>query len=110
MKLGQTIQELCRQRDWTLARLAREADVPPQTVHNWSLGRKAVNPDQLKKIANALEVSLHYLMFGEADPFEAPAEEVLKELFSGDVRITLHRIERAKADIKTSSGGKRRKS
>jgi transcriptional regulator with XRE-family HTH domain len=96
MKLEQTISELCRKRGWTLARLARESGVPPQTLHNWTLGRKAVNPDQLRKIAQTLEVSFHYLMFGESDPFEQPGDEILREIFSGDVRVTLHRIEKTK--------------
>ena len=94
MKLEKTIKELCQKRGWTLARLARESGIPAQTLHNWTVGRSQVNPDQLRKLAKVLEVSIHYLMFGEADPFETPHEEILKELFSGDVRVTLHRIER----------------
>lgn len=96
MKLGSILTALCKERGITLARLAREAGIPPQTLHNWTVGRKAVNPDQLKKVADKLEVSLHYLLFGEPDPHEPPGEEILREIFSGDVRVTLHRIERRK--------------
>jgi hypothetical protein len=54
--------------------------------------------NQLKQVASALEVSFHELCFGEPDPYEQKmdTEEVLRELFTGDVRVTLHRIERQK--------------
>jgi transcriptional regulator with XRE-family HTH domain len=94
MKLGQIVQITCKERGWTVARLARESGVPAQTIHNWSLAKGAINPDQVKKISQVLGVSLHYLLYGEGDPHEAPFDEVLKEIFSGDVRVTLHRVER----------------
>lgn len=94
MRLSENINRLCRERGWSLARLAREAQVPPQTLHNWTTGRTSLNPSQLKMVAAALQVSMHFLLFGESDPFENPSEEILKEIFSGDVRVTLHRIEK----------------
>ena len=97
MKLGPILLTLCKRRGWTLARLSRESGVATQTLHGWSVGRKGVQLNQLQKVAAALEVSIHQLAFGAPDPFEAPSEEILKEIFSGDVRVTLQRIERRKA-------------
>lgn len=94
--MAKNIIDLSKKRGMSLAGLARASGVPPQTLHHWTTGRRSVNPDQLKKVAAVLQVSIHFLIFGEADPHEAPVEEILKELFSGDVRITLHRIERRK--------------
>ena len=94
MKLGATITTLCKQRGWPLSKLAKQSGVPAQTIHNWTVGRTSINPDQVKKVSMALGVSVHYLLYGEADPHEQPVEEILKEIFSGDVRVTLHRIER----------------
>ena len=96
MKLGSVITALCKQRGWSFAKLAKESGVPAQTIHNWTVGRTSINPDQVKKVSSALEVSVHYLLYGEADPNEQPREEILKEIFSGDVRVTLHRIDRRK--------------
>lgn len=96
MKLSENITALCKAKRWKLVELSRKAGIPNQTLHNWVTGRTSVNPEQLKKVAAALEVSLHYLVFGEPDPFEQPAQEILKEIFTGDVRVTLHRIERKK--------------
>jgi transcriptional regulator with XRE-family HTH domain len=94
MKLGDTILSLCKKRGLTLAKLSRDSGVPTQTLHGWTIGKAAANLDQLRKVASALEISFHELAFGEPDPFEHSGEEILKELFSGDVRVTLHRIER----------------
>ena len=94
MKLANNIKRLCKERGLSLARLAKDAGVPPQTLHNWTTGRRSIDPAQLKRIAAELEVSIHQLLFNEPDPFESRGEEILKEIFSGDVRVTLHRIEK----------------
>lgn len=96
MKLNKTLSSLCKERDLKLSQLARLSGVPVQTLHNWTVGRTQVNPDQLKSVSRVLKVSVHFLLFGEPDEYEPPHEEILKEIFSGDVRVTLHRIERRK--------------
>lgn len=92
MKLGKKINQLCKERGLSVSRLAKEAGVPIQTVHAWTTGRKSINPDQIRKVASVLKVSIHQLMFDEPDPFEVMDTEILEELFSGDVRVTVHRI------------------
>lgn len=94
MKLGEMVLKLSKERGWSLSRLAREAGVAKPTLHGWTTGRNALNPEQLKRVATALEVSIHELLFGEPDPFESKSHEVLRELFKGDVRVTVHKIER----------------
>ncbi len=58
------------------------------------MGRRSVDLSQLRKVALVLKVSFHELAFGEPDPLEFDSGVLLKELFTGDVRVTLHRIER----------------
>jgi transcriptional regulator with XRE-family HTH domain len=94
MKLKDSVTVYAKKKAWSISRLAKESGVPVQTIHGWTVGRKPVNLDQLKKVASALQISIHQLVFGEPDPFESQGEEILKEIFSGDVRVTLHRIER----------------
>lgn len=96
MKLGPTITQLCKKQGLSLTELSRRTGVPKQTLHSWTSGRRSVNPMQIKKVADCLKVSVHYLLYAENDPYESPSEEILKEIFSGDVRVTLHRIERRK--------------
>lgn len=91
MKLGIKLNQLCKEKGLSLSQLAKDAGVPVQTVHAWTTGRKSINPVQLKKIASVLKVSIHHLLFDEPDPYENQ-KELLEEIFSGDVRVTLHRI------------------
>ena len=96
MKLATTLPRLCKEKSLSLAKVAREAGIPVQTLHGWQTAKGGVNLDQLKKVATVLQVSVHELAYGEPDPFDSPGVEILKEIFAGDVRVTLHRIERRK--------------
>ena len=94
MELSQNLIKLCKKQNLSLSKLSVLSGVPHQTLHGWSLGRKSVRLAQLKAVARALHVSVHELAYGEPDPNESIGEEILKELFTGDVRVTVHRIER----------------
>lgn len=94
MKLGEMIQHHCKQKNWSLTKLSKESKVALATIHGWTAGRTRPDISQLRKVAAALQVPLFQLAFGENDPNEQIGEEILKEIFTGDVRVTLHRIER----------------
>lgn len=94
MKLAMNILSLCEKRSWTLSKLSKLSGVPIQTLHGWTTGKKVQNIDQLKSISKTLEISLHELIYGEPDPYQKIGDEILKELFTGDVRVTIHRIYR----------------
>ncbi len=94
MRLQKVLTRLCKEQGITLSRLSKDSGVPLQTIHGWTVGRKSINPAQVKKVAEALNISLHYLLFEENDSVEPKPDEILKEIFKGDVRITVHRIER----------------
>ena len=98
MKLGNNLSQLCKERGITLAHLSKMSGVPKSTIHSWTTNPASVNLSHLQKIARALGVSVHFLAYGENDPNEAPSENILKEIFSGDVRVTLHRIERRRGE------------
>ena len=91
--LKENLNHLLKQQNISLTDLSKKAKVPKTNIHSCTTG---ANPqlDQLKRVADVLKVSLHELAFGVVDPYESKADEVLKELFTGDVRVTLHRIER----------------
>jgi len=94
MKLADNLKRLCKLRGITLSKLAKEAGVPSQTLHNWTIGRRSIDPEQVKEVAKCLEVSMYELMFDEDDPYQMNSGEILSEIFSGDVRVTLHRIKK----------------
>lgn len=93
--LKDNLHRILKRQNMSLTELAKKAKVPKSNLHSWTTG---ANPrlDQLKRVSDVLQVSLHELAFGAADPYEPTSEEILKELFTGDVRVTLHRIERIK--------------
>jgi len=79
---------------WNLSKLAKATGISKSTLSGISAGTGAIRLDHLRKIAEALEVSVHQLAYGEPDPFEAQSSEILHELFRGDVRVILQRIEK----------------
>lgn len=94
MSLSKNLQQHLKNKNWNLARLAKETGINKSTLHAWTVGRGNIKLEYLRKVASALEVSVHQLAYGEPDPHEPLGVETLKEIFSGDVRVTLHRIER----------------
>lgn len=96
MKLGSQLKAYCKERGWTLTKLSKQSSVPIATLHGWANGRTRPDLKQLQKVAMALEVSLHTLAFGSPDPFETGGEEILRELFTGDIRVSIQKIERTK--------------
>lgn len=96
MSFSKNLQIHLKKKNWTLTRLAKETGINKSTLHAWTVGRGNINLNYLKKVSAALEVSVHQLAYGEPDPHEPLGVETLKEIFSGDVRVTLHKIERRK--------------
>lgn len=94
MNLRKNLSKIMKERNLSLAALASASGVPKQTIHGWTAGRRVRDLDKLKKVASVLKMPLHDLLYGVPDPFSSVTNEVLKELFSGDVRVTIHRIER----------------
>jgi len=94
MELGKMLAHHSQRRGMSMAQLAREANVPKATLHGWVTGRRALNMRQLKSVASVLEVSLHELIFGTPDPHGSIGHELLKEIFSGDVRVSIQKIEK----------------
>lgn len=94
MKLDKMLTKICKERKISISKLARLTGLPQPTLHGWTSGRSVGNIDDLKKVCDVLQVSLHRLLYGEGDPHEIGQEEILKELFSGDLRVTVHKIEK----------------
>jgi transcriptional regulator with XRE-family HTH domain len=92
VKIADTIKLLLRQRGMTLRELSKKSGVPVSTISEWSANREPKSPTQTRKVAEALGVSLHYLIFGEDDSQE-PLQKLFKEdLFSGTFEISVKRV------------------
>lgn len=92
MNLSRKLIEICKNKKISLARLSKMSGVPMQTIHGWTLGKRALNMEQVRKVANVLEIPFYNLIFGEDDPHLSEKNLLLKEIFNGDVRVTIHKI------------------
>jgi transcriptional regulator with XRE-family HTH domain len=97
MSFKTNLQSLLSERQWTAARLSRESGVPKSTIADWMTSQKAVNLEQLRKVADVLKVPVWRLAYDldSSDPYETKfTDEVLTELFSGRLQVTIHRVDR----------------
>ncbi len=92
--LSKNLTRILKQKGISLSEIARQTRVPKATLHSWTVGQKSVNLEQLKKVAEFLNVSVALLAYGEEDMAAEKSTEMLKELFSGDLRVTIKKIER----------------
>ena len=62
MKLGDNIFKLRKDCKLSQEQLAEKVDVTRQTISNWELGETSPNPEQLKLLSKALNVSIDELL------------------------------------------------
>lgn len=65
MKLGDNILKLRKQKGLSQEELGELTSVTRQTISNWELGETSPNPEQLKLLSNALNISIDELLDNE---------------------------------------------
>ena len=68
MKLGDNILKLRKDYKLSQEQLAEKVDVTRQTISNWELGETSPNPEQLKLLSKALNVSIDELLNNDIKP------------------------------------------
>ena len=68
MKLGNNILKLRKGCKLSQEQLAEKVDVTRQTISNWELGETSPNPEQLKLLSKALNVSIDELLNNDIKP------------------------------------------
>lgn len=92
IQIGSTLKSLLKARRMTLKEVSRATGVPSSTLSEWLNNRSPKNPEQTRKVAQYMGVSLHYLLFGEEDAQE-PIQKILKEdFFQGTFEISIKRV------------------
>lgn len=71
MTLKKQLKFYLELRDMSAAQLARKANVPKQSLSGWLAGSNPRDVTQVKRVANALSVSLDNLMFGQGEDKDA---------------------------------------
>lgn len=77
MKLGATLTKLLKEKRLTIRKLASITGINHQTLSEWKVDRTPRNMNDVKKVAKALDVTFHYLMFGEEE--ETSQESLLRQ-------------------------------
>lgn len=96
LKVGVTLRELLVEKRYSLKEVSKGSGVPSSTLSEWLSNRTPRNPVQVRRVADFLGVSLHYLLFGEEDRKE-PLTALLKEdVFNGTFEISIRRVRAAK--------------
>ena len=65
MKLGENILKLRKQNGLSQEQLGEKVNVTRQTISNWELNETTPNPEQLKLLSKALNVSIDELLDNE---------------------------------------------
>lgn len=82
--------ELLQKKGVSANQVCKATGIAPATVSDWKNGKSCPKQDKLKKIADYFEVSLDYLMTGEASVAKAPVtdEDIKLALFGGSREVT----------------------
>lgn len=100
MKIRIQLQAYLQKHDMNASQLARKAGIPRQTVSDWLGGTTPKNLVYIKKVADALQISIEELCFGEAK--ETSKKESVVDLesligtdwISGQFEVRLRRIKK----------------
>ena len=93
IKIGTTLQKLTRRQDITLKSLSKKTGVAASTLSEWNNNRTPKDPTQVKKVAEALGVTMHFLLFGKEDGQEALQKVLKAEVLSGTYEISIKKLE-----------------
>ena len=92
---GENLEQLILKKYKSIAAFAKEAAINKKTIEGW-IGKGArfpSKPEYIKKMANALETSVHELLYGvvdNRDPFSSILEKT--EIHTGLYEISIKKV------------------
>ena len=105
--IGKRIIERRKKLNLTQEALAEKADVTTQFVSYAESGKRAMRPENLMKMAAALEVSADYLLTGDiVDKDLLLLAEKLRQLAPSQLRIVENVIDECNALFNSTDAGK----
>ncbi|MBL7545541.1 MAG: helix-turn-helix transcriptional regulator [Bdellovibrionaceae bacterium] len=99
MNLKKQLKYYLERDEITASQLARKANVPKQSLSGWLAGSNPRDVKQVKRVADALNITLDNLLFGEGpEPQSQKAIDlgslVGDEWFSGIFEMKIRRVKR----------------
>jgi transcriptional regulator with XRE-family HTH domain len=95
-QIGKVFSQIVKERRLTLKEISKGTGVPATTLAEWQAGRTPKNPAQVRAAAKFLDVSLHFLLFGEEDHQEPISKIIREDVFQGVFEITVKRVKHEK--------------
>ncbi len=92
LKIGKILTLKMKERGLSLRELSKLSGVPATTIGEWLSNRPPRNPMQMKSVADALDLSLHKLLFGVEDTHDPLQKILVTDLFSGNFQVTVKRL------------------
>ncbi len=94
VKIGPTLIRLMNEQGLSLKELSFSAGVPLSTISHMRSNRQPRDISTVMAVAQALHVSLFYLLYGQDEPSQKSEfiSELMAELFSGSFEIRVKKI------------------
>ena len=92
---GEVLESLMNEHNLSVRSLTKELKLPAKTIQEWvgTHGRTPRQPESLKKLADYFKCSIHYLLFGEQEPYNIINEILEKtEIHSGLYEISIRKV------------------
>lgn len=99
MRLKQQLELYLNEAGLSAAQLAKKSGVSKQVISLWLSGRSPRKIDQVKKIANILNITVDHLCFGDGLHYERQNHKIIETLIgdewiTGTFEIKIRRIKR----------------
>jgi transcriptional regulator with XRE-family HTH domain len=92
MRLRHSLRDLLKSRKMTIKQLADQSGVAASTIKTWLAGSTPRSMDDLRTVARIFDVSLDFLLFGEADAADRhPGDLSLEQVFTGWLLVDVKR-------------------
>lgn len=89
----ENLKDFVKSEDITMAQLARETGIAPQTLNNWVAGQEPRSLDQIKKVADYFKVSLDELCFGvKASSSANSIDSYSEDINAGVFEVILRKV------------------
>lgn len=94
MILAKQLKDLLKQKDVTVAQLARATQLSSKTVYQWLNGQKPRDLNQVKKVADYFEVTIDFLAFGAVQVKKTTFEDLKDEINAGYFEVVLRKVKK----------------
>lgn len=98
LKFKDQLNEQLKKRNLSIVDAANIAQTSKSVLHGWTTGSNPHDLNAVARLAQAFDITLYELLFGESDPCENNRDltgYVRTEIFSGICEVSIKKLEKA---------------